>query len=63
MCLPLDDYPYYVYGGGGRKWNRATRGNKRAPRDVSIDFKLAPPPLRNPEYGKNIFFAISHLKI
>ena len=26
------------------------RGSKRAPGDVSIDFKSRPPPVRNPEY-------------
>ena len=31
-------------GGGPQKYFRASRGSKRATRDVSIDFKSRPPP-------------------
>ena len=62
VCLPEGDHPNYVYWGGGGetssgggadppKKNRASRGSKRDPRDVSIDLKSRPPPLQNPEYA------------
>ena len=44
--LVLCTYPYVIL------WKRILRGSKRAPRDVSVDFKSRPPPtVRNPEYA------------